>query len=36
MSEKLPYGPRVPADSANAEATAVPEETIALITGGAR
>lgn len=36
MSEKLPYGTRMPADSANTEATAVPEETIALITGGAR
>lgn len=36
MSEKLPYGTRMPADSANTEATAVPEETIVLITGGAR
>jgi 3-oxoacyl-[acyl-carrier protein] reductase len=37
MTEKLPYGTNLPAtDSATATATAVPSETIALITGGAR
>ncbi|GAA3833248.1 hypothetical protein KACC15558_11250 [Brevibacterium ammoniilyticum] len=36
MSEKLPYGTHLPAGDGAAEATAVPAETIALITGGAR
>lgn len=36
MSEKLPYGTNLPTDSDTAEATAVPAETIAIITGGAR
>ncbi|WP_193080979.1 SDR family oxidoreductase [Brevibacterium aurantiacum] len=36
MSEKLPYGTNLPTDSGTAEATAVPTETIAIITGGAR
>jgi 3-oxoacyl-[acyl-carrier protein] reductase len=36
MSEKLPYGTTMPATDGTHEATAVPNETIALITGGAR
>jgi 3-oxoacyl-[acyl-carrier protein] reductase len=36
MSEKLPYGTNMPATDGASEATAVPNETIALITGGAR
>ncbi|WP_152348308.1 SDR family NAD(P)-dependent oxidoreductase [Brevibacterium sp. CFH 10365] len=36
MSEKLPYGTNMPATDGASEATAVPSETIALITGGAR
>ena len=36
MSEKLPYGTNLSIDAALAEATAVPSETIAVITGGAR
>jgi 3-oxoacyl-[acyl-carrier protein] reductase len=36
MTEKLPYGTNLPAGDSATEATAVPSETIALITGGAR
>ena len=36
MSEKLPYGTTMPTGENAPEATAVPAETIALITGGAR
>ena len=36
MSEKLPYGTNLPNDSAAGEASAVPSETIAIVTGGAR
>ena len=36
MSEKLPYGTNLPDDSTAAEASAVPSETIAIVTGGAR
>lgn len=36
MSEKLPYGTNLPAEAATSGATAVPAETIAVITGGAR
>lgn len=36
MSEKLPYGTNMPTTDGTPEATAVPSETIALITGGAR
>jgi 3-oxoacyl-[acyl-carrier protein] reductase len=36
MSEKLPYGTNLPAGDSATEASAVPSETIALITGGAR
>ncbi|MGO0604810.1 SDR family NAD(P)-dependent oxidoreductase [Brevibacterium linens] len=36
MSEKLPYGTNTPTTDGASEATAVPSETIALITGGAR
>lgn len=36
MSENLPYGTRLPGQQAGGGATAVPSETIALITGGAR
>lgn len=36
MSEKLPYGTNMPTTDGSSEATAVPSETIALITGGAR
>lgn len=36
MSEKLPYGTNLPATDTAPEATAVPAETIAVITGGAR
>ena len=36
MSEKLPYGTTMPTGEAAPEATAVPAETIAVITGGAR
>ncbi|AZL09806.1 SDR family oxidoreductase [Brevibacterium aurantiacum] len=36
MSEKLPYGTNLPTGDTASEATAVPSETIALITGGAR
>lgn len=36
MSEKLPYGTNIPTTDGASEATAVPSETIALITGGAR
>jgi 3-oxoacyl-[acyl-carrier protein] reductase len=36
MTEKLPYGTNMPAGDSATEATAVPSETIALITGGAR
>ncbi|GAA1842841.1 SDR family NAD(P)-dependent oxidoreductase [Brevibacterium marinum] len=36
MSEKLPYGTNLPTDSTAGEANAVPAETIAVITGGAR
>lgn len=36
MTEKLPYGTTLPTDSVAGEATAVPGETIAIITGGAR
>lgn len=36
MTEKLPYGTDLPTDSAPGEATAVPAESIAVITGGAR
>ncbi|UVI34771.1 SDR family NAD(P)-dependent oxidoreductase [Brevibacterium spongiae] len=36
MSEKLPYGTTLPTGETAPEATAVPAETIALITGGAR
>ncbi|MCI4011655.1 SDR family oxidoreductase [Brevibacterium sp. ZH18] len=36
MTEKLPYGTNLPTDSAPGEATAVPAESIAVITGGAR
>lgn len=36
MTEKLPYGTTLPTDSVAGEATAVPGETIAVITGGAR
>src|SRR5699024_9928003 len=36
MSEKLPYGTTQPTGEAAPEATAVPAETIAVITGGAR
>ena len=36
MSEKLPHGTNMPTTDGTPEATAVPSETIALITGGAR
>ena len=36
MTEKLPYGTNLPADLASGDATAVPTETIAVVTGGAR
>lgn len=36
MSEKLPYGTNLPTETATAEATAAPSETIAVITGGVR
>src|SRR5699024_668178 len=36
MSEKLPYGTTLPTGDATSEVTAVPSETIAVITGGAR
>ncbi|PCC54621.1 SDR family NAD(P)-dependent oxidoreductase [Brevibacterium aurantiacum] len=36
MTEKLPYGTNLPNDSTAAEASAVPSETIAIVTGGAR
>lgn len=36
MSENLPYGTNLPAESATGGATAVPAETIAVVTGGAR
>ena len=36
MSEKLPYGTTMPTGDTAPEATAVPSETITLITGGAR
>src|SRR5699024_2478418 len=36
MSEKLPYGTTLPTGEAAPEATAVPAETIAVITGAAR
>src|SRR5690625_615631 len=36
MSEKLPYGTTQPTGEAAPDATAVPAETIAVITGGAR
>ena len=36
MSEKLPYGTTMPTGEAASEATAVPAETIAVVTGGAR
>ncbi|WP_181275720.1 SDR family NAD(P)-dependent oxidoreductase [Brevibacterium oceani] len=36
MSEKLPYGTTLPTGDNASEATAVPAETIAVITGGAR
>ena len=36
MSEKLPYGTTLPTGEVAPEATAVPSETIAVITGGAR
>lgn len=36
MSEKLPYGTNMPTTDGASEATAVPSETIALITGGVR
>lgn len=36
MTEKLPYETNLPAETATGEATAVPSETIAVITGGAR
>lgn len=36
MTEKLPYGTNLPADAVSGDATAVPAETIAVVTGGAR
>ncbi|SMX78748.1 SDR family oxidoreductase [Brevibacterium aurantiacum] len=36
MTEKLPYGTNLPTEGASAGATAVPSETIAVVTGGAR
>ncbi|GAA1936432.1 3-ketoacyl-ACP reductase [Brevibacterium antiquum] len=36
MTEKLPYGTNLPTEVATAGATAVPGETIAVVTGGAR
>ena len=36
MTEKLPYGTNLPSEDATAEATAVPSETIAVVTGGVR
>ncbi|WP_193078336.1 SDR family oxidoreductase [Brevibacterium aurantiacum] len=36
MTEKLPYGTNLPSDTSKPEATAVPSETIAVITGGVR
>ncbi|WP_193086396.1 SDR family oxidoreductase [Brevibacterium aurantiacum] len=36
MTEKLPYGTNLPADVVSGDATAVPAETIAVVTGGAR
>lgn len=36
MTEKLPYGTNLPSEVASAGATAVPSETIAVVTGGAR